>query len=149
MAKTFDKTFDKTFGKTFDKTLNKTAGYSLIELMIVVAIVGIISTIAYPSYQSYTCDTYRGQAVADLKVCALSLERHFSDGFTYMGAVVDGTGASLCSNTSPDDGNTKFDITLSTLTANNYVLQAAPATGQSCGSGTTMQLAADGTLTEI
>ena len=139
----------QTVDKTLNKSLYKTKGYSLIELMIVIAIVGIVSTIAYPSYQSYTCDTYRGQAVADLKVCALSLERHFSDGFTYIGAVVDATGASLCSNTSPDDGNTKFGISLSTLTANNYVLQAAPAAGQSCGSGTTIQLAADGTLTEI
>ncbi|MFT4797678.1 MAG: type IV pilus assembly protein PilE [Candidatus Azotimanducaceae bacterium] len=135
--------------KTINKTVGKAMGYSLIELMIVVAIVGIVSTIAYPSYQSYTCDTYRGQAVADLKVCALSLERHFSDGFTYVGAVVDGTGDTLCSNASPDDANTKFDITLSTLTPNNYVLQAAPASGQSCGSGTTIQLAADGTMTEI
>ncbi len=128
----------------------KVSGYSLIELMVVVAIIGIISAVAYPSYQSYTCDTYRGQAVADLKVCALSLDRYFSDDFTYTGAVVDGTGDSLCSNISPSDGNnTKFNITLATLTANNYVLQAAPATGQSCGTGTTMQLAADGTLTEI
>ena len=59
-------------------------GYSLIELMIVIAIVGIISAIAYPSYQSYTCDTYRGQAVADLKVCGLALERYYSNGFTYV-----------------------------------------------------------------
>ena len=124
-------------------------GYSLIELMVVVAIIGIIATVAYPSYQSYTCDTYRGQAVADLKVCALALDRYYSNDFTYLGAAVDGTADSLCANASPDDGNTKFDISLSTLTANNYVLQAAPATGQTCGSGTTIQLAADGTLTEI
>jgi type IV pilus assembly protein PilE len=135
--------------KTLSKTLDKTLGYSLIELMIVIAIVGIVSTIAYPSYQSYTCDTYRGQAVADLKVCALSMERHFSDGFTYTGVVLDATGASICSNVSPDDANPKFDLTLETLEQNNYVIQAAPATGQSCGSGKSIQLAADGTLTEI
>lgn len=125
------------------------AGYSLIELMVVVAIIGIIATVAYPSYQSYTCDTYRGQAVADLKVCALSLERYYSDGFTYTGATIDNTTDSLCANVSPDDGNTKFNISLSTLTANNYVIQAVPAAGQACGPGTTIQLAADGTLTEI
>lgn len=125
-------------------------GYSLIELMVVVAIIGIISAIAYPSYQSYSCDTYRGQAVADLRVCALSLERYYSDGFTYLGAVIDDDDAdSVCGESSPDDGNTKFDISLTTLAQNNYVIQAAPATGQSCGSGTTMQLAADGTVTEI
>lgn len=128
----------------------KVSGYSLIELMVVVAIIGIISAVAYPSYQSYTCDTYRGQAVADLKVCALAFDRYYSDDFTYTGATIDGTGDSLCSNVSPSDGtNTKFNLSVTTLTANNYVIQAAPAAGQSCGSGTTIQLAADGTLTEI
>jgi len=39
-------------------------GYTLIELMVVVAIIGIISAIAYPSYQTYTCDTFIGQGVA-------------------------------------------------------------------------------------
>lgn len=125
-------------------------GYSLIELMVVVAIIGIISAIAYPSYQSYSCDTYRGQAVADLKVCALALDRYYSDGFTYLGAVIDDDDAdSLCDEFSPDEGNAKFDLSLTTLTQNNYVIQAAPSAGQACGSGTTIQLAADGTLTEI
>ncbi len=129
-------------------SLNKvSAGYSLIELMVVVAIIGIISAIAYPSYQSYTCDTFRGQAVADLKVCALALDRYYSDGFTYVGATIDGTSDSLCVNQSPTEGNKKFDISLTTVTANNYVIQAAPADGESCGN--TMQLAADGTFTEL
>lgn len=125
-------------------------GYSLIELMVVIAIIGVISAIAFPSYQNYACDTYRGQAVADLKVCALAIERYYSDGFTYVGAEVSGAGTSLCSNVSPSDGNqARYDITLTSATANNYTLQAAPADGQSCGEGTTIQLTADGTVTEI
>jgi type IV pilus assembly protein PilE len=128
----------------------KVKGYSLIELMVVVGIIGIVSSIAYPSYQSYTCDTYRSQAVADLKVCALAIERFYSDGFTYVGAEVSGNATSLCPNVSPVDGTvTKFDISLTSATATNYTLQAEPADGESCGTGTTIRLSADGSVTEI
>ena len=64
----------------------KQTGFSPIELMVVLAIIGIITVIAYPSYQSCTCDTFKAQAVADLRVCALSLDRYYSDDFTYLGA---------------------------------------------------------------
>ncbi|MGI9322118.1 MAG: prepilin-type N-terminal cleavage/methylation domain-containing protein, partial [Pseudomonadales bacterium] len=64
----------------------RTNGYSLMELMVVVAIIGIVAAIAYPRYQGYIEEGYRSTAVFDLKVCALALERHYSDGFTYIGA---------------------------------------------------------------
>jgi len=127
------------------KTLSR--GYSLIELMVVVAIVGIISAIAYPSYQSYTCDTFVAQAVADMRVCSLRLEQYYSDGFTYVGATIDATTSSRCSNQSPADSAKKFDITLPLATVSNYTIRATPATGQSCGG--TMELSADGALTTL
>ncbi len=122
-------------------------GYSLIELMVVVAIVGIIAAIAYPSYQGYTCDTYKGQAVADMRVCALALDRYYSDGFTYVGGVIDGTASSLCVNRSPTEGNLKFNLSLTAATANDYTITAVPVAGDPV-CGTTMTLVADGTLTD-
>ncbi|MEJ6514856.1 MAG: type IV pilin protein [Pseudomonadales bacterium] len=128
----------------------KQTGFSLIELMVVLAIIGIITVIAYPSYQSYTCDTFKAQAVADLRVCALSLDRYYSDDFTYLGAVInDGSDAgnpSICLNRSPSDGNAKFTLTLPTATLNNYIIIATPVNADSCGS--TMQLTADGSFSE-
>ena len=85
-------------------------GYTLVELMVVVAIIGILGSIAYPSYQSYTCDTYKAQAVADLRVCALQMDSYYSNAFSYLGAVIDATTASTCKNRSPAEGAKKFDI---------------------------------------
>ena len=58
-------------------------GFSLMELMIAVAIVGIVSTLAYPSYQSYITDSKRSVAQADLLAFAAQLERHKLANFSY------------------------------------------------------------------
>ncbi len=88
-------------------------GYSLIELLVVVAIIGIIAAVAYPSYQGYMRDTYRGQAVADLKQCSLALDRFYSNGFTYVGATIDDDGTEICYQWSPSDTdstNARFEL---------------------------------------
>ena len=55
--------------------LKKTAGFTLIELMIVVAIVGIISAVAFPSYQEYVKRNHRVQARNTLIQAAQWMER--------------------------------------------------------------------------
>jgi len=69
---------------------NKTSGFSLIELMIVVAIVGIIAAVAYPSYQSMMSGSYRSTAQSDLMALAASMERHYNANFSYNGAAAGG-----------------------------------------------------------
>ena len=49
-------------------------GFTLIELMIVVAIVAIIAAVAYPSYKNAVVDGYRGTAQADLLALASAME---------------------------------------------------------------------------
>ncbi len=61
----------------------KTAGFSLIELMIVVAIAAILAVIAYPSYQNKVYQSRRADAHAMLLDAAMREERFSTDNNTY------------------------------------------------------------------
>lgn len=61
----------------------KTAGFSLIELMIVVAIAAILAVIAYPSYQNKVYQSRRADAHAMLLDAAMRQERFNTDNNTY------------------------------------------------------------------
>ncbi len=105
-------------------------GMSLIELMVVVAIVGIIAAVGYPSYQEHVFRTKRAAAQADLLTIAQSLERYFTANFTYVGF-------NLAQTTSPATGDAQYQINFAQApTAEGYRLQAVPIGGQSkdaCG----------------
>jgi type IV pilus assembly protein PilE len=63
-------------------------GFTLIELMIVVAIVGILAAVAYPSYLDQTQKTRRADGKAALLQAVQVAERFFTQNNTYAGAPV-------------------------------------------------------------
>jgi len=64
---------------------NKQQAFTLIELMITVAIIGILASIAYPSYQDSVIKSRRTDAEAGLVKFAATMTRHQTEAGTYVG----------------------------------------------------------------
>ena len=122
-------------------------GFTLIELMIVVAIIGILAAIAYPSYQQYVESTRRSLAQADLLELVQVMERRYSATFDYS----DNT--ALPFNTSPRNpgGSAAYNITFvggpAAVDRSIFTLQAVPTTLQSGDDCGTMTINHQGTKT--
>lgn len=101
-------------------------GFTLVELMIVVAIVGILSSIAIPAYTSYVLRGKLTEAVTELSTMRVKLEQYFQDNRSYAGACAAGTVAPLPSGK-------YFTYTCPTLTASAFTVTATGVVAKGTG----------------
>lgn len=62
---------------------SQTHGFTIIELLITLAIVGILASIAYPSYQKHIAKVRRNQAIIAIHDTAAQLEQHYNTEHSY------------------------------------------------------------------
>lgn len=114
----------------YQKRRRASAGFTLIELMIVVAVVAILAAIAYPSYQDAVRKARRGQAKADLVELAAEAERFRTVNNSY-------AGFTLRFTQSPREPGApaRYNLVL-VPNANTFTITATPTPGQNldrCG----------------
>ena len=115
------------------------AGFTLIELMIVVAIVGILAAIAYPSYQGYIERTNRADMMTEMQQIASRIESNKINYKRYdripLSSILSGNLVSDGSVSFPSSGTALYTVTVTsdddiTLRDKDWTIRAIPVEGQ-------------------
>ena len=128
---------------------SRNSGFTLIELIIVAAIIGILAAFAYPAYQDSVQKSRRADGKGVLLELSQFMERNFTEANRYD---LDRAGNAIAlpfdeAPVGADATDRSYTITLSNLAASTFQLNAAPANGQTddkCGTLTFNQAGAKG-----
>lgn len=108
----------------------KSRGFTLIEVMVVVAIIGILAAIAYPSYQQHIRNSARRAAQGCLQELSTWMERYYSSSMSYADATLPNTSCRT-------DLQSRYTFSFSGAPSGTaYTIQAVPQgdqTKDSCG----------------
>ena len=107
---------------------DRSAGFSLIELMIVVAIIAVLAALAYPAYQQYVIKTNRKAAEACLSEHANYMERLYTTTLNYGQMPASGSTAGTTATVLPT-----LDCAATSQTGNNYNYQFGPSSPSTTG----------------
>ncbi|WP_320157723.1 type IV pilin protein [Psychrobacter maritimus] len=132
-------------------------GFTLIELMIVIAVIGVLAAIAYPSYQGYVERTKRADMMGEMQQIASRIESSKINYKRYdripLSIILPGTLAANGSVNFPNSGTTLYTVIVGTgtwgemswttstgtLGGRDWTIRATPIAGQ--------QMASEGTMT--
>jgi type IV pilus assembly protein PilE len=107
--------------------MRRHAGFTLIEVMVVVAIVGILATVGYPAYTDYLRRGKVAEAVTTLAEARAKMEQYFLDNRTYVGSDL---GTFPCNTTVLNAGKKNFTYACSPPGTGTWDLTATGQAGE-------------------
>ncbi len=120
--------------RRFTTAIQRSRGFTLIELMIVVALIGVLSMIAFPSYQQYLAKARRADVRSVLLEAGQWMERHYTENLKYDTNTAGTAIADLFPSTlkqSPREGTSAYTIAVSAAAARTYTITATRRPGGS------------------
>ena len=118
---------------------NRTRGFTLIEMMIVVALLGVIIALGYPSYQEQVRKARRAEGMGELLEMADRLERRYSDQGTYAGIKADALYGIDTADDKRPTSNGHYKLNIDSADTVQFTISAAPQGNQTkdkCGTFT-------------
>ena len=125
------------------------AGFSLVELLVVLVIMGVLSAVALPAYTRYVQRGHRTEAMAALLESQHFMERYYSANGQYLSPANAIPLLPQRLQGIPSQGTVRYQLSVREATLNSYVLQAVPEgsmAGDVCGILTINQAGLRGVL---